>query len=114
LREEGSLRADATSAERRPASAPRTIRIAARRALTVTSPPDGGTYLIDPTLRTEFQTLPLRTLGARGRVEWRVDDEPVGSAAADGVLHWPLTRGKHEIIARDVSGQLARASIVVK
>ena len=53
LPEEGSLRADATSAERRPAAAPRTIRIAARRALTVTSPPDGGTYLIDPTLRSE-------------------------------------------------------------
>ena len=114
LHEEGPLGADTTLAARSPAPAPRPIRLVARRALTVTSPPDGGTYLIDPTLRSEFQTLPLRTMGARGRVEWRVDDQPVGSAGGDRALHWPLTRGKHEVIARDTSGQQARASIMVK
>ena len=41
-----------------PASAP--AGDGRRRALAIVSPPDGATYSIDPTLRREFQTLPLR------------------------------------------------------
>ena len=33
-------------------------------------PPDDATYLIDPTLRKEFQTIPLRAVGDIGQLEW--------------------------------------------
>ena len=80
----------------------------------MTSPPDGGTYLIDPTLRMEFQTLPLRVAASRGTVEWRVDDRPVGSTSGESALHWPLARGTHIITARDARGRSAKATIAVK
>jgi penicillin-binding protein 1C len=84
-------------------------------ALRVLSPPDGAVYLIDPTLRREFQTIGLR--GATEGVaplEWRVDDAPVGTSAPDASLNWQLTPGHHVISARDPQGRSASASIVVK
>ena len=78
-------------------------------------PPDGAVYLLDPTLRREFQTVGLR--GATDTVaplEWRVDDTPVGTTTPDGSLDWPLTPGQHTISARDPQGRSASASIVVK
>ncbi len=84
------------------------------RRLEITSPPDGATYLIDPTLRLEFQTLPLRVVGAAGRVEWTVNGRRLGSKSEDGGLSWPLERGKHQVRARDGRGRVAEASILVK
>jgi penicillin-binding protein 1C len=86
----------------------------AAQHLEITTPPDGATYLIDPTLRMEFQTLPLRTVGASGRVEWTVNGHRLGSATADDSLAWPLQRGKHLVRARDTRGQIAEAMILVK
>jgi membrane carboxypeptidase/penicillin-binding protein PbpC len=83
--------------------------------LRVLSPPDGAVYLIDPTLRREFQTIGLR--GAADGVaplEWRVDDTPVGTAPPDASLNWRLTPGHHVISARDPQGRSASVSIVVK
>ena len=84
-------------------------------AFRVLSPPDGAVYLIDPTLRREFQTIGLRgaTEGA-APLEWRVDDTPVGTTAPDASLNWQLTPGHHVISARDPQGRSASASIVVK
>jgi penicillin-binding protein 1C len=86
--------------------------------LRVVSPPDGAVYLIDPTLRREFQTIRLRgTADAKTRIEWRVDGAVIGSADADGTVDWPLTPGRHVISARDASGRrddAATAVIVVK
>ncbi len=83
--------------------------------LAIVSPPDGATYLIDPTLRREFQTLPLRaTSTAGGPVEWRVAGHVVGSAAADTGLEWPLTPGTHRIEARDSRGRTRTATVVVR
>jgi penicillin-binding protein 1C len=95
------------------ASVPRTP--AARASVLVLSPPDGAVYLIDPTLRREFQTIGLRaaTDGA-GPLEWRVDDALIGTVGVDSSLNWALTPGRHVISARDAEGRHASASIVVK
>jgi penicillin-binding protein 1C len=86
-----------------------------RAAVTIVSPPDGATYLIDPTLRREFQTLPLRAVtSAGGRVEWSVAGRVIGSADANRALDWALVPGAHVIVARDQSGRTAEATVVVK
>ena len=51
--------------------------------LRVVSPPDGAVYLVDPTLRREFQTIGLRaTSAASTRIEWRVDGSPIGTSGS--------------------------------
>jgi membrane carboxypeptidase/penicillin-binding protein PbpC len=81
----------------------------------IVSPPDGATYLIDPTLRREFQTLPLQAVSARGGpIEWHVDGTLAGRSAAHDPVRWPLTPGRHVISARDGRGRTAEARIVVK
>jgi len=83
--------------------------------LAIVSPPDGATYLIDPTLRREFQTLPLRaTSTSGGPIEWRVSGLLVGSAPADAGLEWPLAPGTHRIEARDTRGRTSEAVVVVR
>ena len=82
-------------------------------ALRIASPPPGATYLIDPTLRRDFQTLTLRAVGADGGVEWRVDGALVGSSTSSGAVAWPLARGTHVVTARDARHQ-ADAVINVK
>jgi penicillin-binding protein 1C len=90
-------------------------RASARAAFGITNPPDGATYLIDPTLRRDFQALRLSVSSAApGRVEWRVDGRAVGVSPHDGSIEWPLAPGRHRITARDRSGSEAEASIVVK
>jgi penicillin-binding protein 1C len=86
---------------------------ASLRRLEITSPPDGATYLIDPTLRAEFQSLPLRAIGNAGRLEWSVDGRRVGQEAGDAAS-WRLERGKHLVRARDLRGHVAEAAILVK
>ena len=101
-----TLRSASTEGERTPIS---------RATLAIVSPPDGATYLIDPTLRREFQTLPLRaTTNARGNVEWSVAGHIVGSADASKALDWSLIPGEHHIVARDAEGHTAEATVVVK
>ena len=86
-----------------------------RAALAIVSPPDGATYLIDPTLRREFQTLPLRAAtDARGSIEWSVAGKVVGSADANRALDWSLIPGEHRIVARDAQGHTAEATVVVR
>jgi hypothetical protein len=66
------------------------------------NPPVDAIFLIDRTLRREFQTLPLRASGVRdGAVEWLVDGRVVGRFSADAPFHWPLTVGRHVVTARD-------------
>ena len=85
------------------------------RPLSIVSPAAGATYLIDPTLRSEFQTLALRAVSAsRGRIEWRVNGRTVGSADSDRKVDWPLSPGRHEVVARDEAGRTAAAVIVVR
>ena len=118
LLQEENLAAIARAAAARrtvPAATSRgTTRPAVDRALEITSPADGATYMIDPTLRPEFQELPLRFVGASGRVRWTIDDVEVGAGTVDQRVAWPLQRGEHVVRARDARGQVAEASILVK
>jgi penicillin-binding protein 1C len=81
----------------------------------VVNPPDGAVYLMDPTLRREFQTLSLRAAASGGeRIDWRIDDGAVGSSEGAAALDWPLAPGRHVVTARDRRGRAAQATIVVK
>ena len=86
-----------------------------RPPLAITSPPPGATYLIDPTLRREFQTLPLRAVGERGRrLDWWIDGRRFGSSRPGSALEWPLAPGTHVMSVRDEQGHVARTSVVVR
>jgi penicillin-binding protein 1C len=82
--------------------------------LSIVSPADGSTYLIDPTLRREFQAIPLRATAATGTIEWKINDRRIGTSSADNGLEWPLKPGQHRIIARDGRGRIAEATITVR
>jgi penicillin-binding protein 1C len=99
-----------------PANAPSMASSTATRApLAIVNPPSGATYLIDPTLRREFQTLPLRVVAATpGTIEWQVAGRVIGSSSSEAALMWPLTPGVHRITARDERGRVAESSVVVK
>jgi penicillin-binding protein 1C len=84
-------------------------------ALSIANPPEGATYSIDPTLRREFQSLPLRAVTARPTtVQWSIDGAPVGSASSDRPLSWPLAVGTHRIDVKDADGRRATSSVVVR
>ncbi len=83
--------------------------------LAIANPPDGAVYSIDPTLRREFQALPLRAVTPRPTtVRWSVDGASVGSASSDRPLSWPLAVGTHRIEVEDVDGRRANTSVVVR
>jgi len=73
-------------------------------ALRIVNPADGATYLIDPTLRREFQALRLR---ASGQARFTVDGKRV---AAD----WPLQPGRHVVAAVDERGRRDSVTITVR
>jgi penicillin-binding protein 1C len=111
----------AWAAERRmlgvgaPSPKPQALSPRPQAPLQIVNPPDGVTYWIDPTLRREFQTLPLQAAGARGGpIEWHVDGKLTGRSTAHDAVTWPLTPGRHVISARDVRGRVAEATIQVK
>ena len=88
---------------------------ATQHALRIVNPPPGAIYSIDPTLRREFQTLPLRVVAPTPtRVSWTIDGREVASASSEHAAEWPLAVGRHEIEATDGSGRRAATSIVVK
>ena len=71
--------------------------------------------MIDPTLRREFQTLPLRALtSAPGTIEWQIGGRILGTSSSEAALDWPLTPGTHRIIAKDERGRIAESIVVVK
>ena len=76
----------------------------ARKGLRILNPPNGTTYLIDPTLRRNFQALRLR---ASATATWLVDGRNAAS-------EWPLETGRHTITAVDSSGNRDSVTIVVR
>lgn len=101
-----------------PAHAPAPTRVARDvrpERLRIVNPPPGATYLFDPTLRAEFQTLPLRAVtdAAAARLAWEVDGRAVGAAPADRALDWPLSRGEHTVAVSDGRSR-EETSILVK
>jgi penicillin-binding protein 1C len=105
---------DAAQLELRPTDITR--RTENRARLTIQNPPDGAIYLIDPTLRANFQTLALRASADRGagRIEWLVNGQKIGTVDPDKSMQWPLTPGAHRIVAADTRGRMAVANIVVR
>jgi penicillin-binding protein 1C len=105
----------------RPASkAPERSSARARRAagrpegLRILNPPPGAIYLFDPTLRAQFQTLPLRAVAetAGTRLAWEVDGRPVGASENDRALDWPLVRGAHTVAVTDGTTREETAIVV--
>jgi penicillin-binding protein 1C len=96
-----------------PAARPSRLPAAPLRIL---SPPPGATFLIDPTLRMEYQALALKAAveGVPRRLAWSVDGEEVGRAGSDASLHWTLVRGDHTVCVRDEQGHFDSAKITVK
>ena len=83
--------------------------------LRIASPPSGATYLIDPTLRRDFQTLPLRVTSDRPTdVTWSLNGRVLGRAASEHGLTWALMPGTHTITARDARGHSADTTITVR
>ena len=79
------------------------------------NPPTGATYLIDPTLRPEFQTLPLRVVSASPtRVEWTIDGNPMGTSSSESALEWKMKPGQHHIVAKDSRGNVAESVVTVR
>ncbi len=86
-----------------------------RQSLEIVSPPAGAVYLIDPTLRREFQTLPLRAVTVRpGNVEWQIDGHTLGTTSSESSLSWSLVAGSHRITVRDERGHTAQSAFTVK
>jgi penicillin-binding protein 1C len=90
------------------------LRVRTDTGLAIVSPAEGATYLIDPTLRPEFQRLSLKAVAAYGATEWKVNGRVVGTTRAGAGLAWTLTRGRHRITVRDERGRVAEASITVR
>jgi len=83
---------------------PSAVRTAEAAVLHILSPADNTTFLVDPTLRREFQALKLK---ATSSVKWTVD----GVATADD---WPLRTGRHTITATDSFGNRDSVRITVR
>ena len=98
-----------------PASIDSTRHTSAPGPFAIVRPLGGAVYLIDPTLRPEFQTLPLAAQGASsGFIAWYVDGALVGRAGPDATVRWPLIRGSHTITAKDSAGRSAATQVVVR
>jgi membrane carboxypeptidase/penicillin-binding protein PbpC len=83
--------------------------------LRIASPAAGAIYSVDPTLRREFQALPLRVVTPLPTsVTWLIDGDAVGTVSSEKAFPWPLAVGTHEIEARDAGGRRAHTSVVVR
>ena len=82
----------------------------------IANPPAGAVYLIDPTLRSQYQALPLRVAADAhaATIDWTVDGARIGTSRPDQAFQWPLTAGSHLVSARDQTGRVAEVSILVK
>jgi penicillin-binding protein 1C len=104
----------ASVSEPKPAQVPQT-RTKAAPLFAIANPADGATYMIDPTLRREFQTLPLRAVSdTGGEIAWTINGRPAGMSLPGRALEWPLAVGRHRIAARDPRGRMAEATITVR
>ena len=93
----------------------RTVQGGRTGPLRISNPPDGATYLIDPTLRREFQTLGLRAVvSTAGPVEWKIDGRALASASSEREVVWPLTPGRHTFTVTDREGRTATSTVVVR
>ena len=84
-------------------------------ALTIVNPAAGTIYSVDPTLRAEYQALPLRAVTALPTpLTWIVDGRRFETASSEREVAWPLAVGRHTIEVRDDAGASAQTWIVVR
>jgi penicillin-binding protein 1C len=87
----------------------------AAASLQLVNPPPGATYLVDPTLRRDFQTLSLKVVApAPTTIEWTVNGAGVGVRSSESALEWPLRPGQHRIAARDSAGHVVESHVTVR
>ncbi len=86
------------------------------RRFQIESPPEGATYWIDPTLRSEFQALELRVLSddPAASVAWTMDGVPLGTRPGGRPLPWSLRPGSHTLVAAELGGRRAEVRFRVK
>lgn len=90
------------------------VKAAADRRLTILRPLAGALFLMDATLRPEFQSLPLEARGGAQPFLWTVDGTPVPSPSDGSRPRWPISRGRHDVEVRDAEGASARVRIEVR
>lgn len=84
-------------------------------SLRIVSPADGATFLIDPTLRREFQALPLRAVSASAQqLAWEIDGKPARQSGGQQAPSWILLPGRHTFVVRDDAGRTATSTVVVR
>ena len=103
--------AAATNAVASPRSAGSPARLSA-----IANPPAGAIYSIDPTLRADFQALPLRAVTAAADHDHLDGGRRLARHDVVGTdrCAWPLRVGTHRIEARDADGRRAEAAVMVK
>jgi hypothetical protein len=74
----------------------------------IISPAEGATYYIDPTLRREFQALPLRVSDDSRNLRWTIDGRTMAST------EWPIAPGRHETSVAAPGGRRDDIVIYVK
>lgn len=84
------------------------------KPLMIISPQDGSKYLIDPTLRREFQSLPLRAVSPDNRkLDWYVDGSFYASSDGNDSIYWQLKKGSHVFEVREEKGSKISHKIIV-
>ena len=97
------------------AKSPRHQSTVLSNALMISRPLGNAVFLLDTTLRPEFQALTLTARGgAGGEREWYVDGALVGKETTGDDVRWPLTRGAHQILVLDAAGASATTRIEVR
>lgn len=90
-------------------------RPAGQGAPQIVHPPAGHVALLMPGMELSRQQLPLVAEAGGGEaLDWFVDGQFIGQAAADQRLWWTPSPGQHLIVASDQSGRLARRLLEVR
>ncbi len=73
---------------------------------TITFPPDGGRYIIDPDVPAGHQKLKVHVEAGsgRGKIKLVVDGKPYAVSNEPYVFYWTLAKGKHTMTARGPGG----------
>jgi len=103
-------------------AAPSFVRVlnVPKEDLAISFPQDGDVFKLDPVLRRDFQSIRFRVsvsdrIEVRS-VEWRINGNPVGTAAPPFALSWNLAPGSYTITAsaRLSSGHLESRPVRIK
>ena len=78
------------------------------RRLTLVRPTEGLQIAYDPRIPAEVQSFEFVADGTMQKnLEWLLDDRKIGESD-NGRLLWPVTRGHHTLIVRQVEADLAK------